>query len=74
MKSVSVEAYDLPDGVKLDGSKKASEYNAFLYNATGLVNEDDVYLTNKKTWLGSNNATGFNPQNDKDPKVVSRCV
>lgn len=71
LKSVSVEAYDLPDGVKLDGSKKASEYNAFLYNATGLVNEDDVYLTNKKTWLGSNNATGFNPQNDKDPKVVS---
>ncbi|ABN64958.2 family 18 glycosyl hydrolase, partial [Scheffersomyces stipitis CBS 6054] len=71
LKSVSVEAYDLPDGVKSDGSKKASEYNAFLYNATGLVNEDDVYLTNKKTWLGSNNATGFNPQNDKDPKVVS---
>ncbi|KAK6460718.1 Utr2 GPI anchored cell wall putative glycosidase [Scheffersomyces coipomensis] len=64
VQNITVETYDLPSGVKLDGSNNETELNAFLYNSTD-GNSTDVYLTNKQTWLGSSNATGFDPQNDK---------
>lgn len=65
LKNMSVKAYDLPEKVKLDGSSDASKLHAFLYNSTDGTQED-IYLTNKKTWLGNGDATGFNPDNESD--------
>lgn len=59
LKNVSVSTYDLPDFIS------NSSGSAFLYNDTRGW-EDNVYLTNEKTWLGSSDATGFDPQNDGD--------
>lgn len=46
-------------------STNSDDYHAFLYNDTK-GDDTDIYLTNKKTWLGSDDATGFDPQNDDD--------
>lgn len=64
LKDVEVKTYDLPAGVKGAGNHSS---NAFLYNSTD-GNSTDIYLTNKKTWLGNFEATGFNPDNDDEPK------
>lgn len=64
VKDVYVETYDLPDHILLSGnSTNSDDYHAFLYNDTK-GDDTDIYLTNKKTWLGSDDATGFDPQND----------
>ncbi|EGW31262.1 uncharacterized protein SPAPADRAFT_61834 [Spathaspora passalidarum NRRL Y-27907] len=71
IKEFHVETANLIDGVKLDGSSSNSnDYHAFLYNSTA-GNQENVYLTNKKTWLGSQDAVGFNPQNDVKPSSSS---
>lgn len=64
LKEVEVTAYELPDDVKLDGDDDPDSLHAFLYNSTD-GNMDDIYLTNKKTWLGDGDATGLNPKNKK---------
>ncbi|RKP31197.1 hypothetical protein METBISCDRAFT_30385 [Metschnikowia bicuspidata] len=58
VKNVSVETYDLPSFI----SRNESKFNAFLYKSSKELNEN-VQLTNKKTWLGSPDAVGFDPQN-----------
>lgn len=63
VKNVSVTTYDLPSFVK----SNATDFTGYLYNSTKDVNEQNVMLTNKKTWLGNTQAVGFNPQNDKTP-------
>lgn len=62
VKNVTVTPHDLPDSVQKLGN---SSLNAFLYNSTA-GNLENVYLTNKKTWLGSGDATGFDPENEDD--------
>ncbi|KAK6200460.1 Utr2 GPI anchored cell wall putative glycosidase [Scheffersomyces amazonensis] len=64
VQNITVEAYDLPPNVPLQGSKNASDLQAYLYNSTA-GGQGSVYLTNKQTWLGASNATGFDPQNNK---------
>lgn len=64
VKNVTVEVYDLPDIVSYLGNS-SDAYHAFLYNSTD-GNDDNIYLTTKKTWLGSGDATGFDPENDTD--------
>lgn len=59
IKNVSVTTYDLPSFLK-----NVTDGSAYLYNSSTSVNEQNVYLTNKKTWLGNLEAVGFNPQND----------
>lgn len=65
VKSIHVEAYDIPDNLLLDGSDDPDDLHAFLYNSTK-GNAKNIYLTNKKTWLGSEDATGLDPDNDDD--------
>lgn len=65
LKEVTVQPYDLPDNALLDGDDDESKLNAFLYNSTD-GNSTDIYLVKKKTWLGSDDATGFAPDNDDD--------
>lgn len=65
IKDIKVKAFDLPEKVRLDGSNDTSKLHAFLYNSTD-GDQENVYLTNKKTWLGSQDATGFDPDNDSD--------
>lgn len=66
VKELNVTAYDLPSGVKkVNGSDHSNHFDAFLYNSTK-GNDDDIYLTNKKAWLGNGKATGFDPDNDSD--------
>lgn len=63
VKNVTVEVYDLPSSVGNVGND--SYYTAFLYNSTDGY-QDDIYLTNEKTYLGSTSATGLDPDNDSD--------
>ncbi|KAI5953131.1 UTR2 [Candida jiufengensis] len=67
VKEIHVETRDLPANVSMkDGnSTNYDDYHAFLYDSTA-GNEENIYLTNKKTWLGSDKATGFDPQNEND--------
>ena len=65
VKNVTVEAYDLPDDVKLVGGDDADKLDSFLYNSSD-GNQDNVILTNKKTWLGSDEAVGWAPDNEDD--------
>lgn len=67
IKNVSVTAYDLPSFVK----NNSSNLNAFLYNSSTDFNENNVYLTNKKTWLGNSDAVGFDPQNSASVQSLS---
>jgi beta-glucanase (GH16 family) len=61
LKEVEVTAYDLPDLKKVDDGD--GDYDAFLYNSTeGL--DSNVYLTNKKTYLGSLKDSGLEPNNE----------
>lgn len=64
VKNVTVEAYDLPDFIT-SRYNDTDAYHAFLYNSTA-GDEDNVYLTKKKTWLGNFDATGLDPDNDTD--------
>lgn len=64
LKEVEVTTYDLPDDVELDGSDDPDDLHAFLFNSTD-GNMDNIYLTNKTTWLGNGDATGLDPDNDK---------
>lgn len=65
VKNITVEAYDWPDSVKKNYSN-ISAYNAFKFDTSNKPGEKNVYLTKEKTWLGSDDATGFDPQNDSD--------
>ncbi|EDK44055.1 conserved hypothetical protein [Lodderomyces elongisporus NRRL YB-4239] len=66
IKDIKIETRDLPSNLYLDGnSTDEDDYHAFLYNSTK-GDASDVILTSKKTWLGSDDATGFDPQNDDD--------
>lgn len=66
VKNIYVDTYDLPDHISLQGnSSNGDDYHAFLYNNTK-GDDTDIYLTNKKTWLGSDDATGFDPQNEDE--------
>lgn len=70
VKNVSVETYDLPDFAKKNASNKTDDYHAFLYSSTK-ANEKDVFLTKKKTWLGSGDATGFDPDNEEKVETTT---
>ena len=72
VKNVTVEAYDLPDDVKLVGGDDADKLDSFMYNSTD-GNQDNVILTNKKTWLGSDEAVGWAPDNEDDDDDEERC-
>lgn len=63
VKNVTVDVYDLPSFLNEDNS---TDLHAFLYNDTRGW-ESNVYLTDDKTWLGSSDATGLDPQNDEEP-------
>ncbi|KAJ9102100.1 hypothetical protein QFC19_004836, partial [Naganishia cerealis] len=73
VKNVTVEAYDLPDDVKLVGGDDADKLDSFMYNSTD-GNQDNVILTNKKTWLGSDEAVGWAPDNEDDDDEESSSV
>lgn len=70
VKNVSVEAYDWPSTV--GRYLNTSAYTGFLYNSTDGL-EEDVYLTTEKTWLGSESASGLDPDNE-DEVVVETAV
>lgn len=70
VKDVKVEAYDLPDGVKLVGGTNEHKLDSFLYNSTD-GGQKNVMLTNKKTWLGDNDAVGWAPDNDDDDEETT---
>lgn len=73
LKNFTVEVYDLPS-VVLHLGKGNSSYHAFLFNSTD-GDLENVYLTNEKTWLGSGDATGFDPDNeDEDLSETSEIV
>lgn len=73
IKEIYATAYDIPNDVKLDGnSTKESDYHAFLYNSTD-GDASNVMLTTKKTWLGSDDATGFDPQNDDEDSSSNKA-
>lgn len=63
LKNVTVETYGLPDDVKLVGSDNPDNLHAFEYNSTNGY-EDDIFLTNATTWLGSDDASGLDPDNE----------
>ncbi|CUM64376.1 uncharacterized protein PRCAT00001978001 [Priceomyces carsonii] len=65
LKNITVEQYDLPDGVKLEGADDESDLHAYLYNSTK-AGQNKIVLTSKKTWLGSEDATGIDPDNSDD--------
>lgn len=71
VKNIKIEAYDMPDFVeKIHSEEGGDDFNAFLYNSTD-GNEDNIYLTNRKTWLGSGKATGLDPDNESDDEDES---
>lgn len=70
VKNVTVEAYDLPSWFTKKYGNNTDAYHAFLYNSTDAT-EDNVYLTKKKTWLGSDEATGLDPENEDTVETVS---
>lgn len=72
VKNVTVEAYDLPDFVTYLGNS-SDNYHAFLYNSTD-GDEENIYLTKKKTWLGNEDATGFDPDNENDNDTHTTVV
>ncbi|KAL6450611.1 UTR2 Extracellular glycosidase UTR2 [Candida maltosa Xu316] len=66
VKDIYVQTYDTPANVLYDGnSTKDGDYHAYLYNSTK-GDAEDILLTQKKTWLGSDDASGFDPQNEND--------
>ena len=72
-KNLTVEAYDLPDFVQHRSNTSISKYHAFLYNSTKGF-EENIFLTDRKTWLGSGDATGFDPQNEEEDKVETTKI
>lgn len=72
VKNVSVASYGLPSFVDTKYSN-ISNFNAFLYNSTA-GNENNIYLTHKKTWLGSADATGLDPDNENDDHTETSAV
>lgn len=72
VKNITIEPYDIPSYVEeVDSDDGGDDFDAFLYNSTkGL--EDNIILTNKKTWLGSGDATGLDPDNDSDDESSSK--
>ncbi|OBA24292.1 hypothetical protein METBIDRAFT_77118 [Metschnikowia bicuspidata var. bicuspidata NRRL YB-4993] len=68
VKNVSVTTYDLPSFLD-QSSVNYTDYHAFLYNSTD-GDETDIYLTNAKTWLGSSDATGIDPDNDDEEDLT----
>ncbi|KAG7663677.1 UTR2 [[Candida] subhashii] len=72
IKEFHLEAYDPPSDAQFDGnSTNPSDYHAYIYKSIS-GNEQDVAFTNKKTWLGSSDAVGFNPQNENDPSPSAK--
>lgn len=73
VKNFTVEVHSLPSELLHLGNSSDS-YHAFLFNSTD-GNLENVYLTNKKTWLGNGDATGFDPDNeDEDSSETSMIV
>lgn len=76
IKEFHMEAYDLPSDIKFDGnSTDRKDYQAYMYTDVRGY-QQDIMLTNKKTWLGSTDAVGFNPQNEakQQSKASSSAV
>lgn len=65
VKNFTVEVYDLPSVVKKLGKNDTDSYHAFVFNSTE-AHEENVLLSNRKTWLGSIGATGFNPEEEEE--------
>lgn len=62
LKNILVSTYNLPSFVT--GGNK-SDNHAYLYNVLN-PDEQNVFLTNKKTWLGNDDALGLDPDNDNE--------
>ncbi|GMM33352.1 Utr2 protein [Saccharomycopsis crataegensis] len=62
--SANITCYDPPSGTKQSGT------NAYIYTGT-TGNQSDVEITDDKTWIGSTNATGFNPQNSGNTSNIT---
>lgn len=76
LKNITIETYDkyIPKNITTkDGTGKPEDFHAFLYNSTK-GGEGSVYLTQKKTWLGSLDASGFDPQNNKNKTQSSSSI
>lgn len=66
LKNITITPYDLNlDLEEVHSDDGTNSFDAYLYNSTD-GNENDIYLTNKKTWLGNDGATGLDPDNDSD--------
>lgn len=61
-KDLNVEVYDLPAFVE-NSVNSTDDYHAFKYNSTDGW-EHNVKLTNDKTYLGNDDASGLDPQNN----------
>lgn len=74
LKNISVTPYGLPLHLQVytnntDSYNKSAKYDAFQFNSTDGLSSD-IYLSNKKTYLGKENANGLHPDN-KDKKSSS---
>lgn len=65
VKEITVEPYDHPDVEEIEDEDGEDDFTAFLFNSTD-ANAENVFITNKKTWLGSQDATGLDPDNEED--------
>lgn len=73
VKNLTVEAYDLPDFVA-HRDLNATKYHAFVYNTTDDINEKNILLSTKKTWIGNEDATGFDPDNEEEETVETTKI
>lgn len=73
VKNMTVEAYDLPDFVE-HRDLNSTKYHAFVYNSTEDINENNILLSTDKTWLGSEDSTGFDPDNEDEETVETTKI
>ncbi|CAK7895449.1 extracellular glycosidase Utr2p [[Candida] anglica] len=62
---VSYKAHDWPEGVKRVGSNNTKDLNAFVYNSSN-GNQSNIMWVKAKTWIGSSDASGLNPDNEDE--------
>lgn len=60
LKNISVECYDPPSGILIEGD------TSYVYNNSGSYNQEDVMITDDETVLGSDEATGLDPDEGKE--------
>lgn len=73
VKNLTVEAYDLPDFVE-HRDLNSTKYHAYVFNTTDVPNETNILLSTEKTWLGSEDSTGFDPDNEDEETVETTKI